>query len=168
MMDSLIGDEPSGSKYALICSNCATHNGLVMAHEYSTTRFICFRCGTLNDKNTPMTPVVGTRQSVGGLGDAGGGVDLVNRRASISNPEVLGAKEPQVERNKRHTVQFGLGVKEVLIEDDVGRVSTMSTGSFVDVEEEEAIRRRDSDGYKGDESNMTSQEDLPVEEEKSN
>jgi hypothetical protein len=128
-MDSVIGDEPSGSKYALICTECATHNGLVLAHEYQTARFRCFRCGVLNDKN-PLRK----RESEPGF-------DMSGRR--MSDPEVTLGKElvdggkEEVERSKRHTI---------------------SEGFFEFVEIEERSRRVDEEGYVGDESNLSLEE----------
>lgn len=45
----VLGSDPS-TKYALICSNCGAHNGLVHPRDYSITRFECFKCEKMNER----------------------------------------------------------------------------------------------------------------------
>lgn len=54
-VDYLLGSEDavsSHSRYALICSQCYTHNGLVFPEEYASAHFICMRCGYLNERQS--------------------------------------------------------------------------------------------------------------------
>ncbi|KAI9099493.1 hypothetical protein DFS34DRAFT_693892 [Phlyctochytrium arcticum] len=49
VVDVIIGDnEGPANKYALICEDCFTHNGLVPPHAYSNARFRCMKCDHLN------------------------------------------------------------------------------------------------------------------------
>jgi hypothetical protein len=42
LFDAIIGPvESANNKYALICTRCFTHNGLVLPEAYATTRTIC-------------------------------------------------------------------------------------------------------------------------------
>ncbi|KND02579.1 uncharacterized protein SPPG_03037 [Spizellomyces punctatus DAOM BR117] len=49
VIDIMIGEsEGPASKYALICEECFTHNGLVPPDAYATARFRCMKCDHLN------------------------------------------------------------------------------------------------------------------------
>ena len=43
LIDFVVGEGP-GTKYALICSQCYGHNGLVPPEEVSTKQFVCLYC----------------------------------------------------------------------------------------------------------------------------
>ncbi|KAI8811413.1 hypothetical protein BJ742DRAFT_797634 [Cladochytrium replicatum] len=53
VMDAIIGDIADGdaNKFALICAQCFTHNGLLPPEEYATAKYRCKNCGFLNDKS---------------------------------------------------------------------------------------------------------------------
>lgn len=53
IMDSIIGEE-TGHKYALICKNCFSHNGLVEKEEYAVAKYRCLKCEFFNDRNIKM------------------------------------------------------------------------------------------------------------------
>jgi hypothetical protein len=38
LVDALVGDAGPETKYALICTHCFTHNGLVLKEEFETIR----------------------------------------------------------------------------------------------------------------------------------
>lgn len=49
--DALLGEDDSQqphSRYALICQKCFAHNGLVRESEWETTKYVCPKCGFLN------------------------------------------------------------------------------------------------------------------------
>lgn len=48
--DVVLGEDPS-SMYALICSKCFFHNGLVKPSEYQHARFRCYNCNHHNKKD---------------------------------------------------------------------------------------------------------------------
>ncbi|KAJ3189397.1 hypothetical protein HDU85_003026 [Gaertneriomyces sp. JEL0708] len=49
LVDVVIGDsENPANKYALICEECFTHNGLVPPEAYTTARFRCLKCDHMN------------------------------------------------------------------------------------------------------------------------
>jgi hypothetical protein len=47
-MDALIGDDSRNQKYALICSQCFNHNGLVPPEGFYNIRYRCPNCGFIN------------------------------------------------------------------------------------------------------------------------
>lgn len=47
-MDALIGDDSRNQKYALICSQCFNHNGLVPPEAFDGLRYRCPNCGFVN------------------------------------------------------------------------------------------------------------------------
>ncbi|KAI6176664.1 Endoplasmic reticulum junction formation protein lunapark [Aphelenchoides bicaudatus] len=47
IIDYIIGDGPS-NRFALICNQCRTHNGMALKEEFSGISFICFNCGLFN------------------------------------------------------------------------------------------------------------------------
>lgn len=47
VIESLIGDGPS-NRYALICRNCASHNGMALKEEFEYLAFRCAYCGFPN------------------------------------------------------------------------------------------------------------------------
>jgi hypothetical protein len=55
LLDTIIGDDRS-SKYALICQQCYTHNGLVLPEEFESTQYVCPNCHFLNPARRPKTP----------------------------------------------------------------------------------------------------------------
>ncbi|KAG0034002.1 hypothetical protein BGZ81_006514 [Podila clonocystis] len=48
IVDVIVGDEGPESKYALICSKCFIHNGLVLPQEIDDIQFVCKNCSFLN------------------------------------------------------------------------------------------------------------------------
>lgn len=189
LMDSLIGDDDvtgTSRKYALICSSCYTHNGLVLAHEYPNAsmsavnmcvlndlEFLCFRCGAFNSKNDEPTFTANTTSSI--------------RRAS--NPEVLlncpengnllqgqtSQSQQQHLLKKRHTMHFDFS-SGTTAGDETSNVKAASTDSlnaldsprastatFVEVKKtrgSDAGQEEEEDGYQGDESNLGSMVEL--------
>jgi hypothetical protein len=47
IIDFIVGDGPS-NRFALICRQCSTHNGMVLREEYQSISYICFNCGLFN------------------------------------------------------------------------------------------------------------------------
>ncbi|KAK9503494.1 hypothetical protein O3M35_010039 [Rhynocoris fuscipes] len=47
LIDALIGDGPS-NRYALICKNCSSHNGMALKEEFEYLAFRCVYCGFPN------------------------------------------------------------------------------------------------------------------------
>jgi hypothetical protein len=54
LIDFVTGEGP-GTKYALICSQCYGHNGLVMPEELDTKQFICLYCQHWNKARRSIT-----------------------------------------------------------------------------------------------------------------
>ncbi|KAG0337626.1 hypothetical protein BG004_007566 [Podila humilis] len=48
IVDVIVGDEGPESRYALICSKCYVHNGLVLPQEIDDIQFACKNCNFLN------------------------------------------------------------------------------------------------------------------------
>ncbi|XP_071941182.1 endoplasmic reticulum junction formation protein lunapark-like [Antedon mediterranea] len=88
LMDFLVGDGPE-NRYALICKQCHSHNGMALKEEFEYLSFRCAYCNFLNEarkqrKNAPKLPEV----------------SLLNSPAfSIQAAEerVLGSQEEEVE-----------------------------------------------------------------------
>lgn len=57
LVDYLVGDGPS-NRFAMICKQCMSHNGMALQEEYEYTTFKCAFCGTLNPsrKQRPTAP----------------------------------------------------------------------------------------------------------------
>uniref|UniRef100_A0A182VBE5 Endoplasmic reticulum junction formation protein lunapark n=2 Tax=Anopheles merus TaxID=30066 RepID=A0A182VBE5_ANOME len=57
MVDYLVGDGPT-NRFAMICSECCMHNGMVLKEEYEYTAFRCAFCNALNPakKQRPVAP----------------------------------------------------------------------------------------------------------------
>lgn len=53
VLDFILNDGPN-NKYALICTRCFGHNGLVREQEVGKARYRCMYCGTIN--GPPLTP----------------------------------------------------------------------------------------------------------------
>lgn len=45
--DLVLGEDPN-RMYALICTSCHYHNGMVHPTEYEMTKFYCYNCNTMN------------------------------------------------------------------------------------------------------------------------
>jgi len=43
LVDFVIGDGPN-NRYALICKNCETHNGMALPEEFDRLSYFCYRC----------------------------------------------------------------------------------------------------------------------------
>jgi len=54
-VEFVIGDGPN-NRFALICSQCHSHNGMALAEDYEYTTFRCAYCFTVNParRNTPL------------------------------------------------------------------------------------------------------------------
>ncbi|CEP07856.1 hypothetical protein [Parasitella parasitica] len=48
IVDALVGDVGPETKYALICTHCYHHNGLVLKEEFDTIQYICPVCKQFN------------------------------------------------------------------------------------------------------------------------
>ncbi|XP_033105839.1 endoplasmic reticulum junction formation protein lunapark-B-like [Anneissia japonica] len=62
LMDYLVGDGPE-NRYALICKQCHSHNGMALKEEFEYLSFRCAYCNFLNEsrkqrKNAPKLPEV--------------------------------------------------------------------------------------------------------------
>lgn len=57
ILEYLVGDGPQ-NRYALICANCFSHNGMAMKEEFEYIAFRCCYCHTLNParKKRPFAP----------------------------------------------------------------------------------------------------------------
>uniref|UniRef100_A0A336LNE8 Endoplasmic reticulum junction formation protein lunapark n=1 Tax=Culicoides sonorensis TaxID=179676 RepID=A0A336LNE8_CULSO len=57
LVDYLVGDGPS-NRFAMICKQCMSHNGMALQEEYEYTSFKCAFCQTLNParKQRPIAP----------------------------------------------------------------------------------------------------------------
>jgi hypothetical protein len=53
LADAVLGDEPASAdpaqtRYALICGNCFSHNGLVKEEQWEIMQYVCPKCGAFN------------------------------------------------------------------------------------------------------------------------
>ncbi|CAO3674294.1 unnamed protein product [Rhizopus stolonifer] len=48
LVDALVGDAGPETKYALICTHCFAHNGLVLKEEYDVIQYMCPICKQFN------------------------------------------------------------------------------------------------------------------------
>lgn len=57
MVDYLVGDGPN-NRYALICKNCSSHNGMALREEFDYLSFRCCYCMAFNSarKKRPVAP----------------------------------------------------------------------------------------------------------------
>ncbi|PFX11338.1 Protein lunapark, partial [Stylophora pistillata] len=57
LVEYLVGDGPN-NRYALICSQCCSHNGMALKEEFEYTAFRCCYCYHLNPakKHRPTAP----------------------------------------------------------------------------------------------------------------
>ncbi|KAH3704298.1 endoplasmic reticulum junction formation protein lunapark-B-like [Dreissena polymorpha] len=57
VLEYLVGDGPQ-NRYALICNNCHSHNGMAMSEEFEYITFHCCYCYTINParKQRPFAP----------------------------------------------------------------------------------------------------------------
>ena len=64
MVEYLVGDGPN-NRYALICSQCHSHNGMALRDEFEYTTFRCAYCYQLNParKKKPTLEAVGGADS---------------------------------------------------------------------------------------------------------
>ena len=64
MVEYLVGDGPN-NRYALICSNCHSHNGMALRDEFEYMSFRCAYCYHLNTarKNKPTLKAMGGANS---------------------------------------------------------------------------------------------------------
>uniref|UniRef100_A0A8D8RCY4 Endoplasmic reticulum junction formation protein lunapark n=1 Tax=Cacopsylla melanoneura TaxID=428564 RepID=A0A8D8RCY4_9HEMI len=59
ILEKFVGDGPN-ERYALICANCASHNGMALQEEFMYLSYRCVYCGYFNPakKQRPMVPIV--------------------------------------------------------------------------------------------------------------
>jgi hypothetical protein len=64
MVEYLVGDGPN-NRYALVCSQCHSHNGMALRDEFEYLSFRCAYCYQLNPakKKKPTLDVVGVADS---------------------------------------------------------------------------------------------------------
>ncbi|KAI8346060.1 hypothetical protein B0O80DRAFT_470264 [Mortierella sp. GBAus27b] len=48
IVDVIVGDEGPDTKYALVCGQCYTHNGLVLPQEIEDIQYVCPKCNHFN------------------------------------------------------------------------------------------------------------------------
>nr|CAD2198420.1 unnamed protein product [Meloidogyne enterolobii]CAD2198771.1 unnamed protein product [Meloidogyne enterolobii] len=53
ILDFVMG-ESINNRYALICSNCYTHNGMALREEFKTISYCCYRCNFFNTSKTEL------------------------------------------------------------------------------------------------------------------
>ncbi|OMJ21378.1 Protein lunapark [Smittium culicis] len=100
IIDRLVGDEQiSNNKYALICRNCFSHNGLVLEEEIETIQYTCPKCGAFNpSKISSASPAIKTNPAFNnkhnGLGFASPNSNL------MSAPKF---NLPQAEKNSKRS-----------------------------------------------------------------
>ena len=58
VLDKIVGEEDFEHKYALICKQCHTHNGLCPQDQYSSHMFKCRVCKFLNMGPQAVSPVI--------------------------------------------------------------------------------------------------------------
>lgn len=73
-------------RYALICNNCFTHNGMALPGEYERLSYYCYKCNTFNPSKQKRTPSVGMRGNSADPGSAVKSNSFV-RRPSDATPE---------------------------------------------------------------------------------
>eukprot|EP00158_Paraphelidium_tribonemae_P005604 Partr_v1_DN27428_c0_g1_i8_m72140 putative Conserved hypothetical protein len=50
VLDMVIGEEAPTSKYALICRQCFSHNGLASPADFDSIQYRCVKCGFFNSR----------------------------------------------------------------------------------------------------------------------
>ncbi|KFH70482.1 hypothetical protein MVEG_03332 [Podila verticillata NRRL 6337] len=78
IVDVIVGDEGPESKYALICSKCYVHNGLVLPQEIDDIQFACKNCNYLNPSKKKIR-----------LGMASSRVSTSSTRSGTTEPDSL-------------------------------------------------------------------------------
>lgn len=74
VLDAVVGESDGPQhKYALICEECFTHNGLALPADYINAKFKCMNCGFLNVKQGPRTISMGLRDVANSFSNHGGG-----------------------------------------------------------------------------------------------
>ncbi|KAI8886423.1 hypothetical protein K501DRAFT_244106 [Backusella circina FSU 941] len=58
LVDALVGDAGPETKYALICTHCFTHNGLVLKEEFETIQYVCPNCKQFNPSKKAQKAVL--------------------------------------------------------------------------------------------------------------
>ena len=54
VLDLVMG-ESINNRYALICANCRSHNGMALREEFETISYYCFRCNFFNPSKAEMS-----------------------------------------------------------------------------------------------------------------
>ncbi|KAL0146322.1 hypothetical protein V8B55DRAFT_1028366 [Mucor lusitanicus] len=62
IVDALVGDAGPETKYALICTHCYHHNGLVLKEEFDTIQYICPVCKQFNPSRKSKQMVIPQQQ----------------------------------------------------------------------------------------------------------
>ncbi|TKY89567.1 hypothetical protein EX895_001352 [Sporisorium graminicola] len=72
LADAILGADPSATgpeqKYALICAQCHTHNGLALKEEFNELQYICPHCGHFNSRRPSSVPVSSPFNNSGATG----------------------------------------------------------------------------------------------------
>uniref|UniRef100_A0A914DG39 Endoplasmic reticulum junction formation protein lunapark n=1 Tax=Acrobeloides nanus TaxID=290746 RepID=A0A914DG39_9BILA len=55
LVDYIIGDGPN-NRYALVCANCHTHNGMALAEEFNYMAYFCYKCNFFNPSKRMRRP----------------------------------------------------------------------------------------------------------------
>ncbi|CAO3627123.1 unnamed protein product [Mucor hiemalis] len=58
IVDALVGDAGPETKYALICTHCFHHNGLVFKEEYDSIQYVCPNCKQFNPSRKSKRAVI--------------------------------------------------------------------------------------------------------------
>ncbi|VDD74148.1 unnamed protein product [Mesocestoides corti] len=115
VVDALVGDGPD-RRYALICHQCAGHNGMALAEEFEYLAFRCCYCGFHNParrirRNPPPVPRLQTFPSPGSRSSIGTPLSGCSRgfSASAANLSVTGPTPPSPINKSSSTENVFLG-----------------------------------------------------------
>ncbi|KAJ9582888.1 hypothetical protein L9F63_022767 [Diploptera punctata] len=114
LVEYLVGDGPS-NRYALICKNCESHNGMALKEEFEYFAFRCCYCFYLNParKQRPQAPRLPSSSS---------GADNLLGRLSVSELESASDSEEesgsdQLTEQESVTKEDGVKISEIGTED---------------------------------------------------
>ena len=102
LVDFVLGDGPN-NRFALICSNCFTHNGLVRPEEFDTVKYRCTQCNFINSQHrlpNDWTPTIHNNtttaiiQSAPSPRNPSGGHSLSSSSAKAGNAAILFDLQP--------------------------------------------------------------------------
>lgn len=91
MVDYLIGDGPQ-NRFAMICRDCLSHNGMALQEEYEYASFRCAFCGSLNPSRklrpiAPKLPSISPTKLIGSNAIKSGGEDGSSSSTSTSEKD---------------------------------------------------------------------------------